>query len=87
VIGAGGSIWIADRTRGQQRADLLRAVLYAVLRQRHSFATNHEGLYRAAIERIDAHRITVEQFYEAREPYYDQCREILLATAAVRLHT
>jgi hypothetical protein len=39
VIGAGGSIWIADRARGQQRADLLREALSAVLRQRHSFAT------------------------------------------------
>lgn len=87
VMGAGGSIWIANRTRGQQRSDQLREALSAVTRQRHSFTANQEHLYRAAFDNLEARAITLEEFYTARDPYYDQCIEILLAIDAVRLHT
>ena len=44
-------------------------------------------MYRAAFERLQARSITVDEFYEARDPYYDQCKELQLATATIRLFT
>ena len=87
LITLGGTLLVANRTRGQQRKESLREALQAVLRQRHSLADNQERLYRPAFERLQARSITVDEFYEARDPYYDQCKELQLATATVRLFT